>query len=68
MPPIPDWYTGHAAIAGFLAAGPFTMRWKHKTTTANGQLAVGVYRWDVTRGTYHPYALDVLDCAGSGSP
>lgn len=64
MPPIPDWYTGHAAIAGFLAAGPFTMRWNHRATTANGQLAVGVYRWDDARGTYRPYALDVLELRG----
>jgi len=64
MPPIPDWYTGHAAIAGFLAAGPFTMRWKHQATTANGQLALGVYRWDDTRGCYRPFALDVLELRG----
>ncbi len=64
MPPIPDWYTGHAAIAGFLAAGPFTARWKHKATTANGQLAVGVYRWDDAHDTYRPFAIDVLEVRG----
>jgi len=64
MPPSPDWYTGHATIAGFLVAGPFKMRRKHQATTANGQPAVGVYRWDDARGTYRPFALDVLELRG----
>lgn len=64
MPPIPDWYAGRAAIAGFLVAGPLIGRWKRRATTANGQLAVGAYAWDATAGTHRPYALDVLELSG----
>src|SRR5437764_835226 len=29
MPPIPTWYRGKPAIAGFVARYPFTQRWRH---------------------------------------
>jgi RNA polymerase sigma-70 factor (ECF subfamily) len=61
MPPLASWFRGHEAIAGFLAAGPFTQRWRHRPARANGQLAVGCYQWDAARGAYLAYALDVLD-------
>jgi RNA polymerase sigma-70 factor (ECF subfamily) len=61
MPPLPSWFGGHEAIAAFLAAGPFTQRWRHLPARANGQLAVGCYTWDETAGTHVAYALDVLD-------
>jgi len=61
MPPIPSWFRGHEAIAAFLVEGPFTQRWRHRPARANGQLAVGCYRWNADAGTHVAYALDVLD-------
>ncbi|WP_280385558.1 sigma-70 family RNA polymerase sigma factor [Nocardia wallacei] len=58
MPPLPQWYRGHAAIAEFLVAGPFTRRWRHLPATANGQPAVGSYLWEDDR--FRAFALDVL--------
>lgn len=64
MPPMTTWYRGHDAIAGFLERGPFTVEWKHRPTTANGQLAVGCYRLDPATGVHRQYALDVLALRG----
>lgn len=64
MPPAPEWYRGHAAIGTFLASGPFTERWRHVPTRANGQLAVGCYQWDAERGSYVGRVLDVLTFDG----
>jgi RNA polymerase sigma-70 factor (ECF subfamily) len=60
MPPIPDWYRGSEAIAGFLRSGPFYVRWKHLPTRASGQPALGCYRWVQERGAYVAFGLDVL--------
>jgi RNA polymerase sigma-70 factor (ECF subfamily) len=60
MPPLPNWYRGHEAIAGFLHKGPFTVRWRHVPAHANGQLAVGCYTWDEEKKSYRAFALDVL--------
>jgi RNA polymerase sigma-70 factor (ECF subfamily) len=62
MPPLPNWFSGHEAIAGFLEMGPFTVDWRHRPTRANGQLAVGCYA--LRDGVYHAYALDVLELRG----
>lgn len=64
MPPMPDWYQGRAAITGFLLAAPFTQRWRHIPTRANGQLAVGCYMWDEERGSYVAWVIDVLTLRG----
>ena len=64
MPPLPAWYRGHEAIARFLAAGPFTVRWRHLPVVANGQAAVGCYRWDADRGVFAGEVIDVLDLRG----
>jgi RNA polymerase sigma-70 factor, ECF subfamily len=64
MPPLPNWYRGHEAIAGFLAQGPFTVKWRHRTARAKGQLAVAAYAWDETVGAFAAYALDVLELRG----
>jgi RNA polymerase sigma-70 factor (ECF subfamily) len=65
MPPLPNWYRGHEAIAGFLRKGPFTVRWRHVPARANGQLAVGCYTWDEERRAYVAFALDVLTLRGA---
>lgn len=62
MPPNPEWYRGHDAIAAFLAAGPFQDRWRHVPTWANGQAAVGCYAWRNER--YAATVLDVLTLRG----
>ena len=64
MPPVPSWYRGHAAIASFLARGPFTVGWRHRVTRANGQLAVGAYMWNAAAGAFVAYSLDVLELRG----
>jgi RNA polymerase sigma-70 factor (ECF subfamily) len=65
MPPLPNWYRGHEAIAGFLRKGPFTVRWRHVPTRANGQLAVGCYTWDEEQRSYRAFVLDVLTLRGT---
>jgi RNA polymerase sigma-70 factor (ECF subfamily) len=60
MPPLPEWYAGHAAIRGFLLDGPLDLRWRFLPTRANGQLAFGTYRFDVAKDLYVPGGLDVV--------
>lgn len=64
MPPNRDWYRGRAAIAEFLTDGPLKVRWRHRPTSANGQVAVGCYAWDQARGAYLATVLDVLSLRG----
>ena len=64
MPPLPEWYGGHAAIVGFLEAGPTRRRWRHLPTRANGQLAVGCYMRDDATGAYAAQVIDVLTLRG----
>jgi RNA polymerase sigma-70 factor, ECF subfamily len=64
MPPLANWYRGHASIAGFLRAGPFTVQWRHRVTSANGQLAVGCYMRSGDAEPFAPYAIDVLQLRG----
>jgi len=64
MPPLPEWYGGHEAIAGFLQRGPMRKRWRHRASHANGQLAVGCFMWDDDAGTYAAQVIDVLTMRG----
>ena len=64
MPPVPAWYQGHEAIGRFLTAGPFTQRWRHVPTAANGQPAVACYAWDDDAGAYLAAVMDVLTLDG----
>ncbi len=65
MPPAAGWYHGHPAIAQFLRDSVFPQRWRHLSTRANGQLAVGGYILDHDRGRYVATALDVLTLEGN---
>lgn len=65
MPPTPVWYQGYEAIRVFLHGGPFTVRWRHLATRANGQLAVAGYVWSEEQATHRAYVLDVLTLRGS---
>jgi RNA polymerase sigma-70 factor (ECF subfamily) len=60
MPPHPNWYEGRSAIEEFHEQFVSGERWRHRTTSANGQLAVGCYTFDEARGTYVAAVLDVL--------
>lgn len=65
MPPLPEWYEGHAGIRGFLLASPLTRRWRLIPTYASGQLAFGTYLWDDAAGAYLPAGLDVVVLRGT---
>jgi RNA polymerase sigma-70 factor (ECF subfamily) len=64
MPPLPEWYHGHADIRAFLLDGPLQSQWRFLPTTANGQLAFGTYLWDRPAGRYVSGGLDVLTIRG----
>jgi RNA polymerase sigma-70 factor (ECF subfamily) len=65
MPPHPEWYQGHEAIAEFFKAGPATVQWRHVPTSANGQIAVGCYALDAEAGVYRGGVIDVLTLRGT---
>jgi RNA polymerase sigma-70 factor (ECF subfamily) len=65
MPPLPTWYRGRDAIAGFLAEHAFSVRWRHLPVRVNGQAAVGCYVWDPERERYVGSILDVLTLRGA---
>jgi RNA polymerase sigma-70 factor (TIGR02960 family) len=46
MPPLPAWYDGRDAVAGFMAQRMFEAPWRLVPITANGQPAFGCYQWD----------------------
>jgi RNA polymerase sigma-70 factor, ECF subfamily len=64
MPPLATWYRGREAIATFHSRYVFTERWRHLTTRASGQLAVGCYTFDSDRHCYVASVLDVLTLEG----
>jgi RNA polymerase sigma-70 factor, ECF subfamily len=61
MPPHRVWFRGHEDISRFLTDDVFPQRWRHTTTTANGQLAVAGYMFESATETYVGTALDVLE-------
>jgi RNA polymerase sigma-70 factor (ECF subfamily) len=61
MPPHPAYYEGRTAIEEFHRRDVTSVRWRHRTTSANGQLAVGCYIYDDERHVYVATVLDVLD-------
>jgi RNA polymerase sigma-70 factor, ECF subfamily len=61
MPPHPAFYEGRTAIEDFQRRDVASVRWRHRTTSANGQLAVGCYIFDEDREVYEATVLDVLD-------
>jgi RNA polymerase sigma-70 factor (ECF subfamily) len=64
MPPVPTWFCGREAVREFLVRGPLTERWKHRSTRANGQLAVGCYLFRRSDNGFVPAVLDVLALEG----
>lgn len=66
MPPLLTWYRGQAAIAAFLSGYGFNERWRHRTTWANGQPAVGGYTFEPDLGRWVPSVLYVLTLSLGG--
>jgi RNA polymerase sigma-70 factor (ECF subfamily) len=64
MPPHPRWYRGQDAIAEFHVREVSRLRWRHRPTRANGQLAVGCYIYDDDRDCFIASVLDVLTLDG----
>ncbi len=64
MPPAPTWYLGRADIRAALLGRPFQQEWRLLPTSANGQPAVGYYRWDDTRAEFSPAGVDILTIRG----
>jgi RNA polymerase sigma-70 factor (ECF subfamily) len=65
MPPYAGWCRGRDAIAdSWLMPGGPAPRLHYVPTSANGQLALGVYRRDPQVGAYVPICLDVLAVDG----
>jgi RNA polymerase sigma-70 factor (TIGR02960 family) len=66
MPPIPTWFTGRDAVAGFLArqvlGGPGS--WALVSTTANGQPAFALYG-RTSSGNYDAHGINVLTLIGT---
>ncbi|MFJ6197304.1 sigma-70 family RNA polymerase sigma factor [Micromonospora sp. NPDC092111] len=62
MPPIPHWYAGVDAVLKFARALPLTTcgTWRHRSTTANGQVAVAGYLRRGDTGPYLPWSVNVL--------
>jgi RNA polymerase sigma-70 factor (ECF subfamily) len=65
MPPIPTWFTGQRAVAGFLATRVLRPgRWRLDPSSANTQPAVIVHRRGGA-GQWQPYGVQVLTMTGS---
>jgi RNA polymerase sigma-70 factor, ECF subfamily len=67
MPPMPTWFRGREAVAGFLARRPLLAdgpSWRIVPTRANGQLAFGHYLLDEQRGAHLAHHVVVLTLDG----
>lgn len=69
MPPIPSWYRGAETIRGLTAktifAGQAGGRWRLLPTTANRQVAFGLYRQSETPGVHAAYGVQVITLRGA---
>jgi RNA polymerase sigma-70 factor (ECF subfamily) len=66
MPPIPTWFAGHETLRPWLLRDPLPQRWRHRPTSANGQLAVGCYLYSDSSGRYEAAVIDVLTLSAAG--
>jgi RNA polymerase sigma-70 factor, ECF subfamily len=67
MPPIPTWYAGREAVAGFLRRRPLAgdaPRWRLVPVRANGQPAFGHYIWHTDKESFMPHGINVLTLDG----
>ncbi|WP_329423692.1 RNA polymerase subunit sigma-70 [Streptosporangium sp. NBC_01495] len=66
MPPMAHWYRGLEAVTDFAVRVPLTScgSWRHLPTSANGQPAVGGYRWDAAAAVHRAWAINVFTLRG----
>ncbi len=64
MPPLVSWFRGRGDVAEFLRTEVLPLRWRHATTSTNGQLAVAGYLFDAEANCFVSAALDVLELRG----
>ncbi|MER5649798.1 sigma-70 family RNA polymerase sigma factor [Streptosporangium sp. NPDC002524] len=62
MPPMAHWYRGLEAVTDFAVRIPLTTcgSWRHLPATANGQPAVGSYRWNEDAAAHLAWSIDVF--------
>jgi RNA polymerase sigma-70 factor, ECF subfamily len=67
MPPMPTWYRGRDAVAGFLRRSPLApgMRWRVVPARASGQLSFAFYLWSEETGTFAAHDILVLTMDGA---
>jgi RNA polymerase sigma-70 factor (ECF subfamily) len=64
MPPLPAWFDGRTAIAGFMTERMFATPWRLVPTSANGQLAFACYQGQPGTTSYALGAVAVLTLRG----
>ena len=65
MPPMSHWYRGIEAVTDFAVRVPLACgAWRHLTTSANGQPAVGCYLWNDDAGAHVSWSINVLTLRG----
>lgn len=68
MPPIPSWYRGREEIRQLVAntifRGEAIGRWKLCVTSANAQVAYGLYRRNDEKAVYQFYGMQILSHKG----
>jgi RNA polymerase sigma-70 factor, ECF subfamily len=67
MPPMPTWYRGREAVAGFLRRFPLApgRRWRVVPAPANGQVALAFYRWKDETRSFAAHSVNVLAFDGA---
>ena len=67
MPPMPTWFAGRAAVAGFFGRLPLRAgrRWRLLPVGANGQVAFAHYSWNERADCFLPHGVNVLAVSGS---
>jgi len=64
MPPLPAWFDGRTAVAGFMSERMFATPWRLVPTGANGQLAFACYQGGPGTTSYSLGAVAVLTLRG----
>jgi RNA polymerase sigma-70 factor (ECF subfamily) len=67
MPPMPTWFAGRVAVAGFFGRLPLRAgrRWRVLPVGANGQVGFAHYGWHARAGCFRPHGVNVLALRGS---
>ena len=67
MPPMPTWYAGRDAVAGFLGRMPLSgeLRWRVLPAPASGQVGLAYYLYSEESGSFLPHGVNVLALRGT---